>query len=133
LFFITNLLKNLLRQHTPTPNRPDTIRPGLAIETGEKFHALLNITLNIELSINIPYSIFRVKRMEPETEQILEKIHQKRLEKKVSLLKLANEVEISHSHLYYIEIKRVMPSIEVVIKLAKALGLTFQDFCNKDT
>jgi DNA-binding XRE family transcriptional regulator len=32
-------------------------------------------------------------------------------------------VEISHSHLYYIEGKRVIPSIDLVIKLIKALNI----------
>jgi transcriptional regulator with XRE-family HTH domain len=32
-------------------------------------------------------------------------------------------VEISHSHLYYIESKKVIPSIDVIIKLAKALKI----------
>jgi transcriptional regulator with XRE-family HTH domain len=66
--------------------------------------------------------------MEAETEKIIEKLREKRLEKKISLLNLANEVEISHSHLYYIETKKVVPSIDVVVKLAKALEITFLDF-----
>ncbi|MDR1107131.1 MAG: helix-turn-helix domain-containing protein [Treponema sp.] len=61
--------------------------------------------------------------MEKETEKILQKIRQKRLEKKIALLNLANAVGISHSHLYYIENKRVIPSIDVVIKISKALKL----------
>ena len=32
-------------------------------------------------------------------------------------------VDISHSHLYYIESKRVVPSIDLIIKLAKALNI----------
>ena len=59
--------------------------------------------------------------MEIETEKILEKIRKKRQEKKLSILYMANEVGISHSHLYYIESKRVIPSIDVVVKIAKAL------------
>jgi transcriptional regulator with XRE-family HTH domain len=66
--------------------------------------------------------------METETEKILEAIRSKRLEKKVSLLNLANEVGISHSHLYYIESKRVIPSIDVVAKIAKSLGSSIKDF-----
>jgi len=59
--------------------------------------------------------------MEAETEKILENLREIRISKKISLLNLANLVEISHSHLYYIESKRVIPSIDVVIKLANAL------------
>jgi len=60
--------------------------------------------------------------MEPETEKILDNLRKTRISKKISLLNLANMVEISHSHLYYIESKRVVPSVDVIIKLAKALN-----------
>ena len=68
--------------------------------------------------------------MEKETERIIENIRQKRLDQKISLLNLANEVGISHSHLYYIESKRVIPSIDVVIKLSKALGIKTKELLN---
>jgi transcriptional regulator with XRE-family HTH domain len=61
--------------------------------------------------------------MEPETEKILENLRKTRISQKISLLTLANMVEISHSHLYYIESKRVIPSIDVIIKLTKALNI----------
>jgi len=61
--------------------------------------------------------------MEPETEKILENLRRARVSQKLSLLNLASMVEISHSHLYYIESKRVVPSIDVIIKLAKALNI----------
>jgi len=61
--------------------------------------------------------------MEPETEKILENLRKTRISKKISLLNLANKIEISHSHLYYIESKKVIPSIDVIIKLAKALEI----------
>jgi len=66
--------------------------------------------------------------MEKETEKVLENIRKKRLEKGMSLLNLANEVEISHSHLYYIESKQVIPSIDVFIKIAKALNEEYSKF-----
>jgi len=62
--------------------------------------------------------------MEPETVKILENLRKIRISRKISLLKLANMVEISHSHLYYIESKRVVPSIDLIIKLAKALNIS---------
>jgi transcriptional regulator with XRE-family HTH domain len=62
--------------------------------------------------------------MEPETEKIIENLRKTRISRKISLLNLANMVEISHSHLYYIESKRVIPSIDVIIKLAKALNIS---------
>ena len=61
--------------------------------------------------------------MEAETQKILENLRETRISKKISLLNLANMVEISHSHLYYIESKKVIPSIDVIIKLAKALDV----------
>jgi len=65
--------------------------------------------------------------MEKETETILENIRKKRVEKKISLLNLASDVGISHSHLYYIESKRVIPSIDVLVKLTKALEISIKD------
>jgi ribosome-binding protein aMBF1 (putative translation factor) len=56
--------------------------------------------------------------LEWKKKKILETIRSKRLEKKVSLLNLANKVGISYSHLYYIESKRVIPSIDVVVKIS---------------
>jgi transcriptional regulator with XRE-family HTH domain len=66
--------------------------------------------------------------MEKETEKILDNIRKKRVERKISLLNLATDVGISHSHLYYIESKRVIPSVDVVVKIAKSLNLNIIDF-----
>jgi len=68
--------------------------------------------------------------MEPETKKILENLRKTRISQKISLVNLANMVEISHSHLYYIESKRVMPSIDVIIKLAKALNTNLINLLN---
>ena len=65
--------------------------------------------------------------MEQETEKILENMRSIRVAHKISLLKLAADVGISHSHLYYIESKRVIPSIDVVVKIAKALGISIKE------
>jgi len=70
--------------------------------------------------------------MELETEKIIENLRKIRLSKKISLLNLANAVEISHSHLYYIESKRVIPSIDVIIKLAKALEINLKSLFGKN-
>jgi DNA-binding XRE family transcriptional regulator len=67
------------------------------------------------------------REMEPETEKILENLRNSRISKKISLLNLANMVEISHSHLYYIESKKVIPSIDVIIKLTKALNMSLKN------
>ena len=65
--------------------------------------------------------------MEQETEKVVENLRENRISQKISLLNLANMVEISHSHLYYIESKKVIPSIDLVIKLAKALNTNLVD------
>ena len=65
--------------------------------------------------------------MEKETNKILEKIREKRIEKKISLLNLSSEVGISHSHLYYIESKKVIPSIDILVKISKALKTNLKD------
>jgi transcriptional regulator with XRE-family HTH domain len=61
--------------------------------------------------------------MEAETEKILENIRLKRKEKKISVLNLAIDAGISHSHLYYIESKKVIPSVDVMVKIAKILKI----------
>ena len=66
--------------------------------------------------------------MEQETEKILENLRKCRREKGISLLNLSLDVGISHSHLYYIESKKVIPSIDVFVKLAKALKTDIKDF-----
>lgn len=65
--------------------------------------------------------------MEQETEKILEKIRSTRIERKISLLNLAAKVGISQSHLYYIESKKVVPSIDVLIKISKALAVSLKE------
>ena len=59
--------------------------------------------------------------MESETQKILEKIRRLRRIKRIALFDLSLDVGISHSHMYYIESKRVVPSIDVLVKIAKAL------------
>ena len=65
--------------------------------------------------------------MEKETRNVLTKIREIRMEKKISLLNLANAVGISHSHLYYIESKKVVPSIDIIVKISKALDYSLKD------
>jgi transcriptional regulator with XRE-family HTH domain len=69
--------------------------------------------------------------MEQETAQILENIRKNRLARHISVLSLATTVGISHSHLFYIESKRVIPSVDVVVKIAKALHMPVKDLLNE--
>ena len=71
--------------------------------------------------------------MEQETEKILENIRLKRTERKVSVLNLAIQAGISNSHLYYIETKRVIPSIDVCVKISKALGIDIMELVEQPT
>jgi len=68
--------------------------------------------------------------MEPETEHILENIRKIRLEKDISVLNLSLDVGISHSHLFYIESKRTIPSIDVLVRIAKALDIQLCELIN---
>lgn len=69
--------------------------------------------------------------MEQETARILENIRKNRLARHVSVPNLANMVGISRSHLFYIESKRVIPSIDVLVKIAKALQMPVKDLLNE--
>jgi transcriptional regulator with XRE-family HTH domain len=72
--------------------------------------------------------MIKQKQEQKETEDILGRIRANRMSKKISLIKMANMVGISHSHLYYIETHRVVPSIDLVVKMAKALDMHWEDF-----
>jgi len=61
--------------------------------------------------------------MEPETERIIKNIRKIRRKKKISVLNLSLDAGISHSHLFYIESKRTIPSIDVLVRIAKALDI----------
>jgi transcriptional regulator with XRE-family HTH domain len=71
--------------------------------------------------------------MEPETSQILENIRTKRNEKKITVFDLSCDAGISHSHLFYIESKRVVPSVDVLVRIAKALGVEIGELLDNDT
>ena len=66
--------------------------------------------------------------MEKETAKAIDAIRAIRQKKKVSVLKLATEVGIARSHLYYIETKKVIPSVDVLVRIAKALDANLRDF-----
>jgi transcriptional regulator with XRE-family HTH domain len=66
--------------------------------------------------------------MDKEVAAVLNKVHKIRLDKGISILDLANEAEISHSYVFYIESKRKVPTLTVLNKIAKALGVKMKDF-----
>jgi transcriptional regulator with XRE-family HTH domain len=65
--------------------------------------------------------------MEQETEKILENIRKTRLQKEFSVMNLALDAGISNSHLFYIESRRVVPSVDVLVRIAKALGVEVKE------
>jgi len=65
--------------------------------------------------------------MDKEVAKVLDNIHTLRVNKKVSIIDLAAEAEISHSYLYYIETKQKVPTLTTLNKIAKALGVKMKD------
>ena len=66
--------------------------------------------------------------MPVELDKIYERIKNLRKQKGFSILKLSVESGISRSHLFYIESKRISPSIETLYKIATALDVRIIDF-----
>ena len=66
--------------------------------------------------------------MESEVEQVIDKIRTFRTEKKISIVQLSVDSGISRSHLFYIESKKTIPSLETLAKIAKAMDLHLRDF-----
>ena len=66
--------------------------------------------------------------MEKEVEDVIDKIRLFRKERKISILKLSIESGISRSHLFYIESKKTIPSLETLAKIAHAMNLQLKDF-----
>ncbi len=68
--------------------------------------------------------------MEKEVEQVIERIRKIRIEKNISIIQLSNDSGISRSHLFYIESKKSIPSLNTLVKIAKALNVSIKDFFN---
>ncbi len=66
--------------------------------------------------------------MDKEVQTVIEKMKKLRKEKQISILKLSVESGISRSHLFYIESKRTIPSLETLAKIAHAMNLQLKDF-----
>lgn len=66
--------------------------------------------------------------MNKDVEEVIDRIQQLRKEKNVSMLKLSIDSGISRSHLFYIETKKTIPSLETLSKIAHALNLQLKDF-----
>jgi len=66
--------------------------------------------------------------MNSEVEEVIDKIRTFRNEKKISIVQLSVDSGISRSHLFYIESKKTIPSLETLSKIAKAMNLHLRDF-----
>lgn len=66
--------------------------------------------------------------MDLEVEQVIDRIRSFRTEKKISIVQLSVDSGISRSHLFYIESKKTIPSLETLAKIAKAMNLHLKDF-----
>ena len=66
--------------------------------------------------------------MEKEVEEVIDKIRKFRKERHISILNLSIESGISRSHLFYIESKKTIPSLETLAKIAHAMNLQLKDF-----
>ena len=66
--------------------------------------------------------------MDSEVEEVIEKIRTFRNERKISIVQLSVDSGISRSHLFYIESKKTIPSLETLSKIARAMNLRLRDF-----
>ena len=61
-------------------------------------------------------------------EEVIDKIRKFRKERNISILNLSLESGVSRSHLFYIESKTTIPSLETLTKIAHAMDLQLKDF-----
>lgn len=66
--------------------------------------------------------------MDKDVEEVMDKIRRFRNEKGISIVQLSADSGISRSHLFYIETKKTIPSLETLSKIAKAMGIELKDF-----
>jgi len=67
------------------------------------------------------------RHIEPECYQIIENIKRIRLYKKITIDILSAETGISRSNIFYIFEKRCLPTLNTLVKIAKALNVTLQE------
>jgi transcriptional regulator with XRE-family HTH domain len=68
------------------------------------------------------------QEIDTEVWKILEKVRLTRIEKGFSILDLATRAEISHSYVFYLESKKKVPTLTVLNRIAKALGVPMKFF-----
>lgn len=65
--------------------------------------------------------------MDKDVESVIDNIRKIRTEKNISIVQLSVDSGISRSHLFYIESKRTVPTLDTVSKIAKALNVKMKD------
>lgn len=65
--------------------------------------------------------------MNSEVEEVINRFKEIRKEKGMSIIKLSVESGISRSHIFYIESKKTVPSLETLAKLTDAMGVHLKD------
>ena len=66
-------------------------------------------------------------RLEPECKQVIENIERIRTAKKITKADLAIDAGLSDSNLFYILSGKNLPSLNSLVKIAKALNVNLQD------
>lgn len=66
--------------------------------------------------------------MNEEVNAVIDKIRKIRIEKGISIVQLSVDSGVSRSHLYYIETKQTIPTLDTLAKIASAMGVRLKDF-----
>ncbi len=66
--------------------------------------------------------------MDNEIIKVLKNVKRIRESKGITVIDLANEAGIARSYIFYIESNRKIPTLMVLSKIAKALGVEMKDF-----
>ena len=64
----------------------------------------------------------------PEVLAVLDRIRNLRMKKELTVLDLSLRSGVARSYLFYIEHKKKIPTLVVLDKLAKAMGISMRDF-----
>ena len=64
----------------------------------------------------------------PEVLAVLDRIRNLRMKKELTILDLSLRSGVARSYLFYIEHKKKIPTLVVLDKLAKAMGISMRDF-----
>ncbi len=65
--------------------------------------------------------------MDKEVEDVIDKIRELRRKKGISIVTLSVNSGISRSHLFYIESKKSVPSLQTLVKIAHAMDIHLKD------